>query len=98
MTASDPRAVWPALMFLADVAIVLGHSSASAARRWLLREGVPTVRVGRRVAVRAEALRQHLEACETRPEPMPRPSVPPAPPDWARQLLEKGRGRKRGGK
>lgn len=50
------RAALPPILSPEDVAVVLGLSSARAARELLLRHGVPHVRLGGRVYVLAESL------------------------------------------
>ena len=65
--ASITRAAWPNPLLSADLAAVLGFPSAAAARRWVIRERVPHLRVGRRLAVRREALIEALRIREVRP-------------------------------
>lgn len=64
------RAALPEVLFLPDLAIALGLQSASAARRALLRGDCgPYLRIGRRLAIRREALLQSLAAREVHPLP-----------------------------
>jgi hypothetical protein len=86
--------VAPVLLFLDALAPVLGLASASATRRYVLREGVPFVRIGRRMAVRASTLDAWLAERETVAEGAPAgpPPVPEAPA-WARDLLRRRRKR-----
>lgn len=81
----------PALLFLADLAPILGLASPSAARRFVLKQGVPFVRVGRRLAVRPVSLDAWLAERETRTEGPPVAPPVPTPPAWARDLLKRGR-------
>lgn len=62
--ASVTRAAWPDPLLSDDLAAVLGYSSPAAARRWVIRERIPHLRVGRRLAVRREALLAALRARE----------------------------------
>lgn len=89
LRAAPPAA--PLLLLLPELARTLGLRTTSAARRFVLREGVPHVRLGRkRIAVRAEALDAWLAAREEATRPPP--SAPPAPPpEWARDLLARRR-------
>lgn len=73
------RAAWPDLLFSPDLASVLGIGSPAAARRWVARQGIPHLRVGRRLAVRREVLQAALKAMEVRCWP-PCPSRPARAP------------------
>lgn len=96
MTDAGPppttRAVWPDPLFLEDLAAVLGVRSRSAARRIVLREGIPFGHVARRIFVRRAALAAWFDARETVAEPRPGPLPVPAPPPWAVDLLKRRRG------
>lgn len=73
-----------------SLADALGVKTASAARRAVRREGIPHVRLGRRLIVRASALDAWL--CAHEEITGARQAAPPVPklPELTRALLKKG--------
>lgn len=84
-----PEVVRSPLLSLAALAGVFGLSSPSAARRLAIREGIPTVRIGRKCFVRAVTLDAWLEARESAATPAA--AAPSRPSPVALALLRKGR-------
>jgi excisionase family DNA binding protein len=66
------RAALPEIMLVSDLAAALGLSQAAVRRAIHRGELGPWCRIGRRIAVRREALLEALEARETTPVPTPR--------------------------
>jgi hypothetical protein len=94
---TPPPAALPLVLYGHDLARALGVASVSAALRIIRREGIPFVRIGRRLGVRTAALDQWLRASETATEPRPAPPPVPQAPEWARHLLRRGRRPRQGG-
>ncbi len=88
----DPAPAPILVLFGADLARALGTSSVSGALRAVRREGIPHVRIGRRVGVRIAALDEWLKAREVATAPRPSPPPIPEAPAWAKALLERRRG------
>src|SRR3990167_590119 len=84
------RALIPEISFLLDLAAILG-TTPSGARRIVLHQAVPFLRIGRRIAVRRPALLAWLESREEVTAPRPGPGPAPVAPQWARDLLRRGR-------
>lgn len=83
------------LLFMGALVAMLELRTESAARRFVDREGIPTVRVGRRLAVRASTFERWLAERETAPAPR-RAALPPAPAprlDLLRGPVNQGAGR-----
>lgn len=57
------RAAWPDPLFRDDLAAVLGLSPVAAVR-FVRREGIPALRIGRRLAVRAATLARWMADAE----------------------------------
>lgn len=100
------RSSWPLVLFLPDLALVLGVETPSAARRLVLREGIPHLRVGRRMAVRRQALLEWVAGREDSSGARPGPPPVPRAPNWTKDLLKgqrrsggasRGRGQTSGG-
>ncbi len=95
MTEAGPpqttRSAWPDPCYLEDLAVILGVRSRSAARRIVLREGIPYGHVARRIFVRRAALAAWFEGRETPAPPRCAPPPVPPPPPWAVDLLSRRR-------
>lgn len=71
-----------------DVRLVLGLKSDSAARRAVVRLGVPYARIGRRILVRREALTDAIRAREVTPAPALRTLPVRQRPRWAQPAVD----------
>jgi hypothetical protein len=90
--AAALRAAWPAILFLEDLALVLGAKTPSGARRIILRAGIPHGLLGRRWFVRRETLEAWFASQEVAIEPIA-PMTPADPAGWAQEILDRRRGR-----
>lgn len=91
--AAVSRGLLPEVLGDADISIVFGFASSKSGRRSILRgECGPYFRRGRRVYVLRTSFLAHLEAQAV--VVTPRGPVPiPQAPEWARELLKRGRRR-----
>lgn len=73
--ATLSRAMWPDPLFAPDLAAVFGMTPEGAVRL-VRREGIPFLRIGRRVAVRARSLARWMDDAEVDPQA---DATPPGP-------------------
>lgn len=81
----------PDVLDLGAVAVAFGMTRSGARRAVLRGDLGPYSRIGRRVFLRRDSILSALKAREVTPAPRPGPPPIPAPPEWARALLRRGR-------
>ena len=80
-------------LWIEDVSAILGGGLAAARRAVQAGRFGPYARIGKRIVLRVESVREAISAREVRTEPSPHAAAPETPPTWASALLSRRRGK-----